>query len=69
MITAALRETEKQEQPLREMKEGAARLRGRVLGSAWGPRAMELDGWVSGAQRLHPDVHNPDSGIYRVRNG
>lgn len=51
--------SEELEKPLRKMREGAARLRGRILGSPAGPGATEWDGWLPRAQLLGPGV-NPD---------
>lgn len=66
MITAALRKTEELEKPLKEEKEGAARLRGRTLGSPEGPRTTELDRWLSRAQLLGPGGEKPDSGFFNL---
>lgn len=38
--------SEELEKPSRGMKEGAARLRGRILGRPEGSKTTELDGWM-----------------------
>lgn len=46
--------SEELEKPSRGTKEGAARLRGRILGRPEGSKTTELDGWLSGGAAAGP---------------